>query len=729
MASNQKVNIETTTYRIGYGTTMYDGAIYNIRGGKTTLGSTEYNIEFPKPVNNVATARLYSNGHMQFQVNDRNEATSTNTLVASYTGFLVNQYNGTNRPWYSKKDNITSIAFDPGIKPKSTAYWCYGSSSIKDFYWDNLDMSNVTNMYGMFDYVATLNANTPIRTGPNVSQMAYAYENCKLIRGPVGAIGPKVTNMRYSFSNCFNLRGSPVCGPNVTSFEGTYYQCNKITGSPAWSNTITSGGMAYFCCYLLNGKVTLPPHLDYVRYAYGYCRNVTGSPVCSDNVVNFYGTYCQCNLITGNFVCGNKVDDMGRAYESCRNLSGHAIVGPNVSNAYIAYAGCTQITEAYIKSNRLTNARGLFQGTPNTTRLNIFIKPGAGATTLQTLLGNVATNSITNTAITWTQSGQMYYNTAYNIYIYNNTAFNEWIADAVYWPNATHLIFTNKTLIPSSVPAANQAILDPNKEYNSYTDVPWEGIYQTLTNVKVLYPTIQPISLNYWFYFFSNLSKWEGQMIDGSRVRDIRSAFDGCTKLSIEPNPYEGAIWGHRAYYNCTNLKGSPVITSNIVEADWMYCNCVSLTGPPSAGTVVKNMYGTYQNCIRLTGEPVFCSEVEDIGRAYCNCTNLTGSGGIFIPPKVKNMFATFENATSLSSGAEELKVIIQSPLVENMVNCFANTGFTSLHPIRIAVPFQSSTYYNAHKASTYGLNSVNWSYPTIDSSYNAAYGIWIYYI
>ena len=108
MASNQKVNIGTTTYRIGHGTTMYGGTIYNIWGGKTTLDSTNYNIEFPRPVNNVATARLYSNGHMQFQVNDRNEATSTNTLVASYTGFLVNQYNGTNRPWYSKKDNITS---------------------------------------------------------------------------------------------------------------------------------------------------------------------------------------------------------------------------------------------------------------------------------------------------------------------------------------------------------------------------------------------------------------------------------------------------------------------------------------------------------------------------------------------------------------------------------------------------------------------------------------------
>ena len=73
-----------------------------------------------------------------------------------------------------------------------------------------------------------------------------------------------------------------------------------------------------------------------------------------------------------------------------------------------------------MRSNSITNAVGFLYSSNNSLRKNIFV-PSTG-TTYTEFTRNGAGNSITNYAMTWSKntSNKCTYNSAYNIYIYNN---------------------------------------------------------------------------------------------------------------------------------------------------------------------------------------------------------------------------------------------------------------------------------------------------------------------
>lgn len=706
--SNQRTIIGGIGYNIIGGATTINGIGYDIKDGRTLINGVGYNILFSKPVNNVYTAQLYTDGDMSFQVNDRVD--DNKTLRSSYTGWMTTNYTNTNYPWISQKNNIKNVYFD-NIRPPSTAHWFYKCANLTTFDWSGLDLTNTKNMYCMFDYCEKLNANTPIRCGQNVTDFGWAYENCKLLTGtPV--CGQNVTSLRGTYCNCYNLRGAPVCGPKVTDFHQAYYSCYNITGSAAWNNIITSGGMAYYCCNHLQKGTDIPQAITYARYIYGYCDRLTGAPVSGDNIVNFYGAYCLCRNITGSFVCGNNVSDMSRAYESCINVSGPARFGPNVKLAYLAYAGCQQLTEAYFNgTNKLTNIVGCFANKLNSRRLNIYVQ-NVSQNVWNLLLKNTANDSILARDVSWfNNDGIYYYNTTYNVYIYN-TAFNDWVADTIYWPNNTHLIFSNRHVLKSNgVNMSNTADIMMTSYLNA-NSVPWHHMRSTLTTVNVLYPTVKPISANYWFYNCVNYVEWHGE-IRGDDLKSMVNTYRNCYKLVHGATPLETVVNAFGTYGNCQNLIGPPVSTSNITCMDFMYENCRNITGTPVCGPAVTDMYMAYDNCIRLTGAPAFGPNVIRAQYAYYNCTNLVATKGrVTIGSSMSNMYCTFDNCVNLFT-KPGMEIEILSPSVQNMTYCFRNTGFgTALNIIVLYVPHNSTTNTVAHQPNTYGLREISWNHP-----------------
>ena len=154
---------------------------------------------------------------------------------------------------------------------------------------------------------------------------------------------------------------------------------------------------------------------------YFQCKNLTGSPVCGNNVTNMYGTYSGCRNLTGSPVCGDNVTDMGHTYFYCYNLTGSPVCGNNVTSMWNTYAGCRNLNEGtfYFYSNKVSQAQNCFYYKNNLRRYNIHVP--AGSKTLQTFFIN-NTQSIVGVPITWTNEGNNFYNTAYNIYIYANTS-------------------------------------------------------------------------------------------------------------------------------------------------------------------------------------------------------------------------------------------------------------------------------------------------------------------
>ena len=136
-----------------------------------------------------------------------------------------------------------------------------------------------------------------------------------------------------------------------------------------------------------------------MRNAYSYCYNLTGSPVCGDNVTNMSYTYYNCSNLTGSPVCGNNVTNMASAYYNCRNLNAGTF---------------------YFRAKNITNIAKCFYGKNTSRRYNIHIP--AGSKTLNLIYNTTNAYSIVGATITWTNSGQNFYNTTYNIYIYANSS-------------------------------------------------------------------------------------------------------------------------------------------------------------------------------------------------------------------------------------------------------------------------------------------------------------------
>jgi hypothetical protein len=181
--------------------------------------------------------------------------------------------------------------------------------------------------------------------------------------------------MYNTYYDCSNLTGSPVCSDNVTTMASTYYSCSNLTGSPVCGNNVTSMG-----------------------YTYSSCTNLTGNPVCGNNVTNMHRAYEYCHNLTGNPVCGENVTTMYQTYKNCTNLSGNM----------------------YMYSNNVANMKECFYGKNNSNRYNIYAYQGT--TTWNTLRIN-NTLSMVGNSITWTNySNGSFYNTAYNIYVYDINA-------------------------------------------------------------------------------------------------------------------------------------------------------------------------------------------------------------------------------------------------------------------------------------------------------------------
>ena len=149
---------------------------------------------------------------------------------------------------------------------------------------------------------------------------------------------------------------------------------------------------------------------------YWNCRNLTGSPVCGDKVTNMSNTYCLCFNLTGSPVCGDKVTDMSNAYYYCNNITGNPACGHNVTYMSWTYYNCPNIYGNGYFYN-VTNVYQCFYGRNTSRRLNIY-------TYIPTTFTNYTNSySCVGAAITWTadSANNCWYNTTYNIYVYQLT--------------------------------------------------------------------------------------------------------------------------------------------------------------------------------------------------------------------------------------------------------------------------------------------------------------------
>ena len=238
--------------------------------------------------------------------------------------------------------------------------------------------------------------------------------------------------MDGTYQNCHNLTGSPICGNNVTSMRYTYSNCYNLTGSPTCGDKVTDMAGTYSDCY-----------------------NLTGSPMCGDNVVYMVNTYVNCYNLNGNFTCGPNIINMNYAFYKCNNLGGNG----------------------YIYSYQVQNARNCFGGKNNSIRLNLFVHKSS--TTAFTFM-RTNTYSLVGANITWTNDNNCFYNTIYNIYLYQ--------VDNVYNTYMEHY--------PVNIPILQDFVIR-QKNNSAYILMDWKQTTNGVAGTKVLIPYTEDLDIIY----------------------------------------------------------------------------------------------------------------------------------------------------------------------------------------------------------------------------------------
>ena len=107
----------------------------------------------------------------------------------------------------------------------------------KDADLNDIDVSNVTNMYGLFINLNPYNIDISEWNVSNVENMKRKFDNCKNFNSDISNWNvSNVTNMESMFYNCENFN-SDLNKWDVSNVKDMYFmfgKCNSLKNKPSW---------------------------------------------------------------------------------------------------------------------------------------------------------------------------------------------------------------------------------------------------------------------------------------------------------------------------------------------------------------------------------------------------------------------------------------------------------------------------------------------------------------
>ena len=314
--------------------------------------------------------------------------------------------------------------------------------------------------------------NSPVTIGNNVKSCQYMFSGCYNFNQNI-TIPNSVTNTVSMFMFCNNFNQNIVIPNSVTNTYRMFNGCTNFNQNIVIPNSVTDTGFMFascvnfnqnikisenakdcsdmfYYCKLLNQKISIPEGVISCRFMFEGCRALNQEIQVPANAVDTTDMFRYCYNLNQSFSVNSELAVGMFVY--CNSLNRPIILG-NVKNAYalLSYASnfnqditipnmteniCSLLAHSasfakniYIKGNLISrngslDTLGLLQNSNNSLRKNIWFNSTLNAYFNKTGINNsivgLEHNYSSATAITWTSMTNGFYNTAYNIYCYNN---------------------------------------------------------------------------------------------------------------------------------------------------------------------------------------------------------------------------------------------------------------------------------------------------------------------
>ena len=351
--------------------------------------------------------------------------------------------------WYEVDENgyySVTIGQDGGVTANVDSKYLFANignsvangTEVKIEGLENLDTSNVTNMYDMFEYCTGLTSlDVSEFNTSNVTNMCDMFSGCSVLTNlDVSKFDTsKVTNMRDMFGRCSKLTSLDVskfdtsnvttmydmfsnCSvltsldvskfdtSKVTNMRDMFGRCSKLTSLDVSKfdtrNVTDMGAMFSDCSGLTSLDVSKfdTSNVTNMNWMFYGCSGLTSLDVSkfdTSNVTDMGYMFYSCSKLTSLDLSKfdtSKVTDMGCMFYSCIKLTSLDLSKfdtSKVTNMTSMFEGCSKLTSLDVSkfdTSNVTNMNGMFYGCSGLTSLNVSNFDTSKVTTMYDMFSN-----------------------------------------------------------------------------------------------------------------------------------------------------------------------------------------------------------------------------------------------------------------------------------------------------------------------------------------------------
>jgi surface protein len=315
-------------------------------------------------------------------------------------GMDVGPFTETAERWGGHAADITTVVFHSSFSSctslTSTGNWfsgCVNLTTITRL--ENLNTSNVTNMYKMFADCSSLKSlNVSGFDTSNVTDMDWMFAGCSSLKSLdlSNFDTSKLWNLAGLFHGCSSLTSLDVSSFNTSNVQlmpWMFFGCSSLTSLDLsnfdTSNVNDMGNMFDGCSSLKSLDVS---HFDTSKATlmgdmFNGCSSLTSLDVSSfntSNVTNMCGMFLDCSSLTSLDVSHfdtRKVTCMGNLFGGCSSLKTLDVSHFDTSNLtdmnwmFQGCSGLTTIDVSKFDTSKLTNFFGVFMNCSSLTSLDL----------------------------------------------------------------------------------------------------------------------------------------------------------------------------------------------------------------------------------------------------------------------------------------------------------------------------------------------------------------------
>lgn len=345
-----------------------------------------------------------------------------------------------------------------------------------------------------------------------------------------------------------NITGGSISGwlnapvmikEGVTSTYQMFYECYHFNQPVTIPNSVTSTFQMFYKCSRFNQPITIPDSVTVTEEMFSGCSNFNKPITIPDSVTNAVSMFANCRNFNQPVIIPNNVRNTYGILLNCVNFGGNVYVYPaNLTRQSVAYMfnKCNNQLQKHI----FTNDTNVFNGTS-------------------------ASQSITGTAITWTQDGDNYYNTDFNIYIHNvanpytvlnNASYNFNSSSPL--PDSPAIVFGSGV---RSLADSFYTLLNSNSTLILFEEGV-ESLYECFGGQDYFnQPLTIPSSAVNCAFLVEGCSNFNSPVIFRNGVRSLLSTFDSCPSFDKDVWIPESVTNLQDTFYDCTAFEsGSGIV-------------------------------------------------------------------------------------------------------------------------------------------------------------------------